>query len=107
MIRFRRWTLPNPRFALLLGFLAVVVGAIGLTSSDRAASAQPPAPPQNLPQALRYVPADAALFIHIDAAKLWDGVLGKAVRTADPKTFTELNAKAKELFGITPDGFES
>ena len=107
MIRFRRWTPPNPGLALLLASLAVGVGAIGLTSSDRPASAQPPAPSQNPAQALRYVPADAAFFVHVNAAKLWDGVLGKAVRTADPKTFTELTAKAKALFGITPDGLES
>lgn len=63
-------------------------------------SAQQPLPPDS---PLRYVPADAAAFVHADAAALWSSPFGEAVRKADPKAVGELTAKAKELFGATPD----
>src|SRR3954466_7730876 len=59
------------------------------------AAAQPPLPPGS---PLRYVPADAAIFVHIDAAALWAGPVGDAVRKAAPKEVGEATAKAKDLF---------
>lgn len=55
-----------------------------------------------VPVGLQYVPSDAALFAHVDAAKLWGGALGKSIRDADKETFTELVAKCKEVFGASP-----
>lgn len=56
---------------------------------------------------LQYVPADAALFIHADAAKLWNGALGKSLRAADAKMFDELVASSKKMFGSTPDALQT
>jgi prepilin-type processing-associated H-X9-DG protein len=91
---------PVVRAAALAGLLATAVATVGLVPSERSASAQAPAA---LPPELQLVPADAAYFLHADAAQLWDGPIGKSVRAADPKTIDQLVAQAKELFGITPD----
>ena len=68
------------------------------------AAAQPPLPPGS---PLRYVPADAGLFVHADAAALWASPAGEAARKAAPKEIEELAAKAKQLFGVTPDQLKS
>ncbi len=64
------------------------------------AAAQPPLPPGS---PLRYVPADAAVFVHAETAALWASPAGEAARKAAPKEVEELAAKAKQLFGVTPD----
>ena len=92
------------RAAPLLGLLAAVAAGSMLIPSDRAATAQPAGP---LPVELQCVPADAAVFVHADAAALWGGEFGKAVRAADPKDFGELQKQSKELFGLTPDALKS
>jgi prepilin-type processing-associated H-X9-DG protein len=88
---------PVVRAAALAGLL---VAAVGLVPSDRSASAQPPAA---LPPELRLVPADAAFFLHADAAKIWGGPIAKSIRAADPKTLDQVVGQAKEMFGVTPD----
>jgi RNA polymerase sigma factor (sigma-70 family) len=60
-----------------------------------------------LPVELQYVPADSALFVHIEAAKLWDSSLGKSLRTADPKIVEELAASTKKHLGHTLDQLKS
>ncbi|MDB5306237.1 MAG: hypothetical protein JWO38_439 [Gemmataceae bacterium] len=70
-------------------------------------AAEPVAPLSVQAQALRYVPPDAAVFVHADASRLWGGPLGKSARAAEPKLFADLAAKAKALFGVTPDDLES
>lgn len=91
-----RHTLPA---ALLAGLAALVVG---LTPPARLAAA-----PDDPPPGPRYVPADAAGFVHVDAAALYGGPILKAVRAADPTTFAELTGKAKSLFGVAPDDLRS
>jgi Protein of unknown function (DUF1559) len=66
------------------------------------AAAQPPAGGE-LPVELRYVPADAALFVHADAAALWASPIFQAVRKADAKLFDDLIGMGKDAFGLTPD----
>ncbi|MDB5312476.1 MAG: hypothetical protein JWO38_6678 [Gemmataceae bacterium] len=95
---------PAVRAFLYLGLAAAGLGVVALAPADRAATAQPANPPVVGPE---YVPADAAVFYHVDAAKLWGGPLGKAVRAADPKTFDGLTTQAKSLFGVTPDALRS
>jgi hypothetical protein len=85
-------TRPVVRFAV-----PAVLLAAGLVF--RPADAQPL--PGNSP--LRYVPADAAVFVHAEAAALWGGKLGQAVRGADPKATAGLTEQAKQLFGVTPE----
>ena len=90
------------RTAALAGLLAAAVAAVGLVPTGRPAAAQTPAAGA-LPPELAFVPADAAFFVHADAAKLWDSPVGKSIRTADPKGLEQLTAAAKDLFGFTPD----
>jgi hypothetical protein len=78
-----------PRLAALAAALLLVPAA-----------AQPPLPPGS---PLRYVPADAAAFVHVDAAALWGGPVGEAVRKSAPKEVGEATAKAKEVFGVSPE----
>ncbi len=85
-----------PRLAPRLAAPAVALAA-GLLLLP--AAAQPL--PANSP--LRYVPADAAIFVHADAAALWSGPVGQSVRAADPKAVGELATQAKTMFGVTPD----
>jgi prepilin-type processing-associated H-X9-DG protein len=69
------------------------------------ATAQPPGKP--LSAELSYVPSDAAIFIHLDAAKLWNCPIVKAVRQADAKTLDEFTNLVKGMFGSTPDSLQS
>jgi len=69
------------------------------------AAAQPAAKP--LTAELTYVPRDAAVFVHGDASKLWNGPLVKSIRTADPTSLDELIAGSEFLFGSKPDALET
>ena len=60
-----------------------------------------------IPLELQYVPHDAAIFVHLDAAKLWGGTLGKSIRQADPKMFEEFATNTKRVFGATPDSLKT
>jgi hypothetical protein len=93
--------------AVLAGLAAVLVGVGlsplgGLTPPARLLAA-----PDDAPPGLRYVPADAALFVHADADRLYGGPIGKAVRQADPKTFAELTGQSRALFGLTADDLQA
>ncbi|MFO0795959.1 MAG: DUF1559 domain-containing protein [Gemmataceae bacterium] len=85
-----------PRTAVRLALPAAALAA-GFLLLPAAAQPLPAGSP------LRYVPADAAVFVHADAAALWAGPVGEAARKAAPKEAGELTAKAKELFGVAPD----
>ncbi|QJW92693.1 DUF1559 family PulG-like putative transporter [Frigoriglobus tundricola] len=54
-----------------------------------------------LPAELRYVPADAALFLHADAHALWTGELAKSFRTANKDLFDRAE-NAGKAFGGSP-----
>jgi hypothetical protein len=84
--------------------VAAFAATLGLTLPS-AAAAQPPGKP--LSAELSYVPADAAVFVHLDAAKLWNGPIVKAVRQADAKTLDEFTTLVKTMFGSTPDSLQS
>ena len=47
------------------------------------------------------------MFLHVDAARVWGGTLGKSIRAADSKMFDELTMTTKKLFGTTPDSLQS
>ena len=88
------------------GLIAAGRGGDVPPKSEKVA-AGPVAPLSNRALALRHVPPDAAVFVHVDVAGLWGGPIGKADRAAEPKLFAELAAKVKDLFGVDPDGVES
>lgn len=52
---------------------------------------------------LKYVPADAAIFAHVEVARLWGSPIGKSLRAADPKIIEEIATGLKGELGITPD----
>ncbi|QDU19330.1 DUF1559 family PulG-like putative transporter [Urbifossiella limnaea] len=85
-----------PRTAVRLALPAAALAA-GFLLLPAAAQPLPAGSP------LRYVPADAAVFVHADGAALWAGPVGEAARKAAPKEAGELTAKAKALFGVAPD----
>jgi hypothetical protein len=53
------------------------------------------------------VPADAAVFVHIDAAAIWNHPIVKSIRMADERFIDELSVKGRELFGLTPDDLKT
>src|SRR5205823_2753892 len=85
----------------ILGLAVCVLAAVPLPGGPPAAAQGPAA--GELPVELRYVPPDAALFVHADAAAVWDRPVVKSIRTADAKMFDELAGMGKEAFGLTPD----
>lgn len=93
----------RPRLAPAAALLAATLAAVAFLPGGPPATAQPPA----LPAVLRYVPADAAVFLHAETGQLWGGALAKTFRAADPKTFDEMTANAKATFGTTPDRLRS
>lgn len=88
--------------AALLGALTLTLLPVG---SVPPANAQPAGKP--LSAELSYVPSDAAIFLHLEAAKLWNGPLVKAVRDADPKMLEQFTAIVKTMFGSAPDEVQS
>jgi len=95
----------NWRIVTGMVFASALVGLVGAFPSAREVAAQPPV--AALPPELRYVPTDAAFFVHLDAVKVWDGAIGKAIRVAGAKLLEEPIREAKGLFGITPDQLRS
>jgi len=100
MIRVLR----RPAGFVRCGLLGCLLAAAVLAPGGRDGAAQPPVP---LPPELAFVPADAAAFVHADATRLWQGKIAAAIRTADPKVFTDAAAKSKAVFGVTPDQLKS
>jgi hypothetical protein len=88
-------------------------GALGLAAliavplpAPPAGAARPPAGAE-LPDGLRFVPPDAALFAYADAARVWDSPVVKSFRAADPDTFNLLTGTAKAELGIAPEDVKS
>jgi hypothetical protein len=88
----------------LLGVLCAAALTVLAIAPDRQAAAQPR--PEGRAE-LAYVPEDAAIFVYLDVAQLWNHPTVKAVREADSKTFAELTTHAKAEFGETPDNLKS
>ena len=84
------------------GLLAIYTLIATPFDESSTVQAQAPTKPE-LPLELQYVPPDAAVFLSVDAAKVLDNPIFKAIRKADAKTFEELTVVAKQAFGITPD----
>jgi hypothetical protein len=82
---------------------AAVIAALLVVPTPRPAAAEPPA----LPPALKKVPADAAVFVHVDVATLWPSKLGEALRSAKALELEKALAKIKSESGITPDMVKS
>jgi hypothetical protein len=70
------------------------------------ASEQAPAKVE-LPIELQYVPVDAAAFLSIDVAQVWENQILKAIRKADAKMFDGFATAVKMAFGFTPDDVKS
>ena len=101
----RAWS--GGRCFAVAGGLAAIAGLVLLTlPGESPAVAQPPQK-NDLATALRYVPADAALFLYADAAQIWDSSIAKGIRKADSKLFDELTSHVKTEFGLTPDDLKS
>jgi RNA polymerase sigma factor (sigma-70 family) len=56
---------------------------------------------------LRFVPADSAVFLHVDVQKLMSGPLGSAARTSEPKMMEALTAIVKRETSAAPESLES
>ena len=84
-----------------LGLAGLALAALPLPK-ELPASERPQAA-NELPAELRYIPHDSALFVHADAAAIWDHPIVKSIRKADSKLADELFAMGKDSFGLTPD----
>jgi hypothetical protein len=93
------------------GIGLVLLATLALSPRSPVTGAQPPnAQPGNknpLSSGLQFVPADAAFFLYVDFAKIWDSPVAKDIRKLDPKTFDLLSGMAKGEFGITPEDVKS
>ena len=89
----------------LLG-LAAVVAAVSAPRDVTQASAQQPVA-SDLSGGLRFVPADAAVFVYLDGPKLWDSAIVKNVRNSDPKTVELFTAGLKAEFGFAVEDVKS
>jgi hypothetical protein len=91
----------------VMGLAALLAfAAVPHTVEPATAAAQAPAKPE-LPIELQYVPADAALFISVDSAKVWDNPILKAIRKTDANVFDALSSATKTAFNLTPDDLRS
>ncbi|MFO0806382.1 MAG: sigma-70 family RNA polymerase sigma factor [Gemmataceae bacterium] len=64
-------------------------------------------PAAKMPAGLRYVPADAAFFAHVDVANLWTSKLGQSIREADKEMFEQIVRKARRAYGAEPADLRS
>jgi hypothetical protein len=85
--------------------LAAVVAVGPSETIQTVRAAAPPAAP--LPPELRYVPADAAFFVHADAAAIWTHEVTKSFRDADKNTFGQLDTLAQKAFGAKIEDLKS
>jgi prepilin-type processing-associated H-X9-DG protein len=90
-----------------LGVLVTLLGLALLPLPGSAPALAQPRADDETAAALRYVPADAALFLWADAAKLWDSPVVKSIRKADGKMFDDIAALGKLEFGLTPEDVKS
>ncbi|MBY0459672.1 MAG: DUF1559 domain-containing protein [Gemmataceae bacterium] len=94
----------SPRAAPLAGAVlaAAVVTLVVLQPGDAPTAAAQPARPAQLPLPLRFVPHDAALFLHVDVAKVWSHETVKAFRAADKATFAKIEDFVAKASGVGP-----
>ncbi len=78
---------------------AAVAALLAVGPAPRPAAAEPTA----LPPALKKVPADAALFAHVDVAAVWGSKLGETVRAAKARDLEKALNELKTITGVTPD----
>jgi len=72
--------------------------SVAAVFGSQAAAADPP-----LPADLRTVPADAAVFVHVDFATVWDSKLGETFRAAKAKDLETALAEVKKQTTIGPE----
>lgn len=97
------------------GFLAALialVAGLSLSGSETAPiasgiSAAQERDGEELPTELQYVPPDAAAFLFVDAAAIWDHPILKSIRKADLRLAGEIDRIGKDAFGIAPDDVRS
>jgi hypothetical protein len=78
---------------------AAAIAALVVGPAPRPAAADPPAPSP----ALKKVPADAALFVHVDVAAVWNSKLGETIRAAKARDLEKFLREVKTRSGVTPD----
>jgi len=83
--------------------LAAVVAAL-LTPAQKPAAAEPAA---QLPIGLQYVPADAAMFGHVDFKTLWKSPLGDTFRKLKMPAFEKLLEDLPATTGLTLEDLNS
>jgi hypothetical protein len=86
------------RFAVRVAAIAAVA-----VLPAGSASADPPARPPGL----KAVPADAALFVHVDVAAVWNSKIGETIRSAKATQLEKVLAQFKAEAGLTPDMVKS
>ena len=89
-----------------MGLICVAALAAALVPTRSNIQAQQPAADE-LPATLKFVPADAALFLYADAAKSWDSKILTDIRKSDPKTVDFILGEAKKELGIAPEDVKS
>jgi hypothetical protein len=91
-------------------------GSVGVAGLALVAAASLPNDPpvfaqasakEELPDGLRFVPADAALFAYADADKVWNSDIVKGIRKADAPTIGLITGAAKAQLGIAPEDVKS
>lgn len=84
----------------LAAFVAVAA-AVGLVAvpDSRPVAAQPPAAGLDF----KKVPTDAALFVHVNVAEVWDSKIGDSVRAAKAVELEKALTEIKKVTGMTPD----
>jgi hypothetical protein len=94
---------PRARAAVPAALLAAALG-LAVADSPRPAAA---APDRARDEVLGWVPADAALFVHLDVGAVWRSKVGDTFRKADPldkaELTTPLAAPAAEAKGMPKD----
>ncbi len=87
--------------------LAALLAGMVLAPPSGPVAAQPSAVRTDapVPAELRYVPPDAALFLHADAHALWAGALAQSFRTAN-KAFFDKVEEGAQAFGVKPDALK-
>jgi hypothetical protein len=91
------------RQAAVVAVSAIALAALLAVPVPHPAAAEPPA----LTPALRAVPADAAVFAHVDVAAIWASKLGDTFRSAKAPDLEKGLAQLKSATDLTPDDVKS
>ncbi len=94
------------RVLTALGLLVLLGLALLPLAPELPVQAQTPAN-KPLPIELQYVPADAAIFLHVDVARIVATDIVKSIRKADRATLDPLLAQGQKLFGLTPEDVQT